>query len=211
MKKLLALLLAVAMLLTLVACGKKDTNDTTDTPAMDFTGTWTVTFNLNALLNIGAMGDVNDLLQMMGTQDLDLKMTTDFTFREGQLTVDPTGYTDFFTKLFTAVENWLNTADGAAAFDAYCVQNNLDKDESLQKITADDLPALMSNELVSKMGDAAYEVEGDKLHLWNPSADKNPDNYYRFTYAENVITVIEVVENGQAVSLNAGDFVLTKK
>lgn len=209
MKKLLALLLAAAMLLTLSACGKKDKNDAV--PTVDVTGNWSVSINLNGLLGMGAIGDVNDILQMMGTQNLDLKMTTDFTFQEGRLTVDPAGLSHFFTNLFTAVNDWLATDAGSTAFDDYCQKNNLDKDACREQIADDTLPDQMANELVRKMGDAAYEVEGDKLHLWNPSADKNPDNYYRFTYAENVITVIEVVENGQATELNDGDFVLKKK
>ncbi len=210
MKKLLALLLAAAILLTLGACGKKDKNDS-DSPAVDLTGTWTVTFNLNALLSIGAVGDVNDILQMMGPEHLDLTMTTDFTFQDGQLTVDPAGLSRFFTNLFAAVEDWLATTEGAAAFDDYCRKNDLNKDECLQKITDDTLPTQMANELVHKMGDASYEVDGNKLHLWNAETEKDPDGYFQFYYKDDTITVHKVVENGQATELNDGDFVFKKK
>ena len=208
MKKLLALLLAAAMLLTLGACGKK--NDS-DTPAVDMSGTWAVSINLRALLNIGAVGDVNDILQMMGTENLDLRMTTDFIFRDGTMTVEAAGFADFFTALFSAVENWLATAEGDAAFDDYCRQNGLDKEECLQTLTDDDLPAQMANELVNKMGDSSYAVEGSRLYLWNPTGEKNENEYYDFYCRDNTVTIHKVVSAGQTIELNDGDFVFTKK
>lgn len=208
MKKLLALLLAAAILLTLGACGKKDK---TDAPAVDLTGTWAVTLNLDALLSIHAMGDINDLIQMMGTQNLTLRMTTDFTFLNGEMTVDPTGFTDFFSQLFASMENWLATDEGDAAFSDYCQKNELNKEDCLQTLFDDTLPAQMANELVHKMGDAAYEVEGDKLYLWNPNAEKDPNGYFQFYCKDDTITVHKVVENGQTTELNDGDFVFKKK
>lgn len=207
MKKLLALLLAAAMLLTLAACGKKDK---TDAPAVDLTGTWTMTLRLNALLDQGSMQGMDGIFQLMNVREWGLTMTTDVTFQDGKMTVEPTGLVNFYQDLFDAMENWLTVDANAAAFDDYCQKNDLDKDRWLQQITGD-LPAELANELVHKMGDALYEVNGNKLHTWNTESEKDPDGYFQFYLKDDTITVHKVVENGQTTELNDGDFVFKKK
>ena len=210
MKKWLALLLAVVLLLTLSACGKKDKN-VGDLSTDELKGTWTMSLNLNALLNSGAMQTMSSLFQMMNVQDLGLKLATDVTFTDNAMEVNPDGLVNFYRDLFNAMENWLTVPENAATFEKYCQDNGQDANLLKQQITNDALVTELAEELVSEMGEMCYALDGDKLYTWNATSEKDPYGFYQFTYADGVITVTMVAEDGNTIPLSAGDFTFTKK
>ena len=208
MKKLFALLLAAAMLLTLGACGKKNKGGIS---AEELEGTWTMTLNTAASLSEGSVSGISDLFDMMNLRQQGLRITTDVTFADETMTVDPAGLADFYRDLFAAMEDWLAVAENAAAFDTYCQENGQDKDTFLRQIADDTLPETLAAELVKDMGDLHYEVDGNKLYTWNADGEKSEDEYFQFYYKDGTITVHKVVSEGETTELNGGDFVFVKQ
>lgn len=228
MKKWLALLMAVAMLCTLCACGKQTKEETpTDDPAVAWLeGAWEMRLNLNALIESDAMGEMPAVLTLMDPATLNLALTTDATFQDGKLTFDPTGMATFYEGLIDAVLDWLSEGDHiyemmaldsektAADFKVALEAQGMSKQDALDAFTSempdtDDLAA----ELLEEMGDLRYALEGDKLYTWSADGEegKSEDSYFQFTYADDTITVVTVADGGQITSLNDGEFVFVKK
>ena len=228
MKKWLALLMAAVILCTLCACGKKPKEETpADDPAAAWLeGTWAMRLDLNALIESDTMGEMPAVLTLMDPATLDLALTTDATFKDGKLTFDATGMATFYAGLMDAVLDWLAEDDHiyemmaldsemtAADFKAALEAQGMSKQDALDAFTSempdtDDLAA----ELLEEMGDLRYALEEDKLYTWSVDGEegKSEDSYFRFTYADDTITVVTVADGGEITSLNEGEFVFVKK
>lgn len=221
MKKLLALLLTVAMLFSLSACGKKKNTLSDET----LEGTWEMTIDLNALIDSGVMSDMPAVFEMMNVQTLDLKMVTDVTFEDGTMAFVGDGMARFYESLFDALLDWMAEGDNvyemmaqadstlsAAEYKAQCEADGLSKDAALAQITAEfsDSDAIAAA-LVEEMGDLRYALDGNTLYTWNADEEKSEDEYFQIFYKNNTITVHKVVSEGETTELNDGDFVFVKK
>lgn len=228
MKKWLAVLMAVAMLCVLCACGKqtKEEPETSDPATAWLEGTWEMRLDLNALIDSDAMGEMPAVLELIDPAALDLSLTTDATFKNGKLTFDATGMAAFYTRLMDAVLDWLAEGDHiyeimaldsektAADFKAALEAQGMSKEDALDAFAGempdtDDLAA----ELIEEMGDLRYALEDDKLYTWSADGEekKSEDSYFQFTYADNTITIVTVADDGEITALDDGEFVFVKK
>lgn len=225
MRKWLAILMAVVMLCGLCACGKQK-EEKVDPAAAWLEGTWEMRLDLNALIDSDVMGEMPDILELMDPASLNLSLTTDATFEKGKLNFDPTGMAAFYTRLMDAVVDWLSEGDNiyemmaqgsektAADFKAALEAQGMTKQDAIDAVKSEipDTDAL-AKELLAEMGDLRYQLDSDKLYTWSADAgeEKSEDSYFRFTRADDTITIVEVADDGELTPLNDGEFVFIKK
>ena len=233
-KKLLALLLAMAMLFALCACGddkadkkddsgKKDKEDvlTADT----IVGDWKMTMDISSLLGSGAMGDdMPEMFELMDPSELDLKMIATVTFTEdGEMKMDPDDVQDFYTGMIDSILDWLKEGDNiyemmaassdgeltADEFKSYCDAQGLSK-ETLIAMVEEEIPT--DNTLADEMDTIYYELDGNTLYSWSEDDEgEKEDEYMEFTYEDGVITITKVISEDETFKPEAGTFTFKKK
>lgn len=182
MKKLLALLLALAMIFALAACGESDDKDdgngrpaSSDTekpkdPASDsIVGTWTWSIKMT--------GD------MMGYEGMEagLDMTIKETFAaDGKCTISVDA--DKMVASYPAFE---------AALIDYMIENMFDGDESIRGTLEQEFENQdMCGQLVELYGsmseETTYTIEGNKLTVKSTDSDQ-PDEVYTFVLSGNTL------------------------
>lgn len=237
MKKLLALLLATLMLLTLCACGDKQEgkdvpSNVTPQEEKDvltpetLQGEWTLKLDLAALMQNDMLDDLTEGVSGFDFSELDVTAELDTTFKDGKMTVDPDDVTNLYKDVVESIIDWI--AEGDNLFEMLAASEGVSAEEYKKALEAEGytkdllLPIIMdelpdTDELVSdidsEISEMCYELDGDKLYTWDAEdgEKKDNENYMVFTYADNTITVIKGIDGDDVIEFDEGDFVLVRK
>lgn len=230
MKKLLALLLALVMLFAFAACSKdKDDKDDKDKgeelTESKLEGDWTMCLDYNALMESGILGDdVPEIFEMIDLDERDLSVELDVNFDDGEMEIDPAGMADFMEEYLDAVMDWLAEGDNvyelvamssdgeftAEEYKSLCEEEGVSKSQ-LVEMMEEQMPNAedITDEMDAKI--LCYELDGNKLYTWNEDDEKDEESYFQFTYADEVITVTKVLDEGDSTKLDDGAFTIEKK
>ena len=227
-KRLLALLMALVMLFAFCACDNDKDDDKKESKgekltAEELEGDWEMQLDYNALFNSGVMGEVPEIFEMID-MDTDLTVELDVNFDDGEMEIDPAGMADFMENYLEAVMEWMAegdnvyeliamSSDGQFTADEYkdaCEEEGVSKSQLLnmmeeQMPDAEDIAGEMDAKI------RCYELDGNKLYTWEEDDEKDDENYFQFTYADEVITVTKVVDDGDSIKIDDGDFIFEKK
>ncbi|MBQ3202516.1 MAG: hypothetical protein IJB36_02605 [Clostridia bacterium] len=227
-KKLLALLMALVMLFAFCACDNDKDDDKKESKgekltAEELEGDWEMQLDYNALFNSGVMGEVPEIFEMID-MDTDLTVELDVNFDDGEMEIDPAGMADFMENYLEAVMEWMAegdnvyeliamSSDGQFTADEYkdaCEEEGVSKSQLLnmmeeQMPDAEDIAGEMDAKI------RCYELDGNKLYTWEEDDEKDDENYFQFTYSDEVITVTKVVDDGESTKLDDGAFTFEKK
>ena len=228
-KKLLALLMALVMLFAFCACDNGKDDDKKESKgekltAEELEGDWEMTLDLGAMINSGVMGEVPEIFEIMDPDDLDLTLALDVTFEDGMMEADPESVTECFENMLDSMVDWLAKGDNiyeimaassddmtAAECKEYFEENGYSKNDLIDEIQSNipDADVLFGSAATEFC--YCYELDGNKLYTWEEDDEKDDENYFQFTYADEVITVTKVVDDGESTKLDDGDFILEKK
>lgn len=187
-------------------------------------GDWTMCLDYTALIESGMLGDdTPEIFDMIDLSKRDLSVELDVSFEEGEMEIAPDGMVDFMEEYLDAIMEWMAEDDNiyeliavssgeytAEEYKSLCDQQGVSKSQ-LISMMEDELPD--AEDIVGDMDTKilCYELDGNKLYTWDEEDEKDEESYYQFTYADDVITVTKVVEDGDSTKLDDGAFTIEKK
>ena len=205
-KKLLALLLATVMLLTLCACGKKElSND-------DLNGEWTLTFIPSAM----------GLDQTFNFEGFSAKgsITTKAVIRDGKMEIYTDGITTWAQQLAGDLYDWIHQDDNVFVFmaaassmsvddyTAECDGAGITKEMLLSELEKQITKEALAEAVLDSFGDA--ETLTHNFEIKNGELCFDEGAVWAVTVSKNKIAVNEIKSEDSTRTLKDGDMVFTR-